>query len=352
MKNSLTKIWQHRYFLLFVFLFVYTQVIYIRIAIRRVINIHIFDIDGPVAVFITLCPLFLIIAYFIKRRQKPEGFSIKEILKIFFISILVYSLIGMIVMTTFAFIAGTMEQNFGGVLNTLVILEFLMNSFIYGGFFLAYYYYRQNIANQQQLIESNQALSESRINQLKAQLNPHFLFNNLNVLDQLISENKEKASDFLNEFAEIYRYVLQISDKKLVPINEELDFAEKYFNLIKHKYGKAYQLKIKFEDITGEVVPLTLQLLLENAVRHNLGTEQNPIYIEITINEKITVSNNVVPKHITHTSGKGLNNLKEQYALLSNEQIKIETSDKKFTVITPIIPLHASGGNGQRSTII
>jgi sensor histidine kinase YesM len=243
------------------------------------------------------------------------------------------------VMITIIFVVALIfgKKYFGETENFITIVT-LLNWVIFGSFFFVYRYYMKNKEHQNLLIAYHKAFSESRFNQLKAQLNPHFLFNNLNVLDQLIAEDKNKASDFLNEFAEIYWYVLQVSDKILVPISEELAFAEKYFNLIKYKYGGAYQLKITSENIKGEIVPLTIQLQIENAVRHNLGTESEPVHIEVYIGKKIIVTNNVVSKHYTrHTSGKALSNLKEQYALLSNDSIGIEKSDEKFTVITPII---------------
>jgi LytS/YehU family sensor histidine kinase len=189
------------------------------------------------------------------------------------------------------------------------------------------------------LANYHQALNESKIHQLKAQLNPHFLFNNLNVLDQLIEEDKHKASDFLNEFAEIYRYVLQASDKKLISLNEELAFAEQYFRLIQHKYGHAYQLNIEHNYNNGYIVPLTLQLLIENAVQHNLGTEENLVIITINVGENICTSNNInLKRNVKTTNGRALSNLKEQYKLLTKKPIEIEQSDNTFSVIIPIIP--------------
>jgi sensor histidine kinase YesM len=340
MKNFLNKIKQHLGFLFFVFLFAYIMVIYTRIMARRVIDISTFEIWAVFGLFLSACVLFLVIAFFIKCWQKSAVFTKKEMLKIFCTSIFVFLFVINVTSFLIALKFGTIERNFNKEEVTFNTFFFLLNGIIFGSFFLVYYYYRKNKKQQKQLITYNQALSESRINQLKMQLNPHFLFNNLNVLDQLIEEDKCKASDFLNEFAEIYRYVLQVSDKKLVPISEELTFVEKYFNLIKHKYGNAYQLKIESKNIKGEIVPLTLQLLVENAVNHNLGTELKPVHIEIYIDEKIIVSNNIIPKqHTKHTSGRALNNLKEQYALLSNDRIEIEKSDKNFIVTLPIIPI-------------
>src|SRR5690606_31605746 len=174
--------------------------------------------------------------------------------------------------------------------------------------------------HQQQLANYQKILSESKVWQLKTQLNPHFLFNNLNVLDQLIEEDRHKASNFLNEFAEIYRYVLQASDKKLISLNEELAFTQQYFGLIQHKYGSAYQLNIETKNYAGFIVPLSLQLLIENAIQHNLGTEKEPVTINVKLNNSLIVSNNVIPKRRVKISvAIALNNLKEQYALLSNK---------------------------------
>ena len=343
MKNILTKIRQHRTFLLFVFLFVYTQTVYTRIMIRGVINIRIFDIDGPIGIFISVCLLFLIMTFFIKCWQKSTTFSTKEMLKIFSVSLFLYLLIMITLTFVVALIFGSIERNFGKFENMVTVFGTLLNGIIYGSFFLMYYYYRKNKKQQEELVTYHQALSENRINQLKAQLNPHFLFNNLNVLDQLIEEDKHKASDFLNEFAEIYRYVLQVSDKKLIPISEELAFAENYFYLIKHKYGNAYQLKIENKNIKGEIVPLTLQLLIENAVSHNFGTEKKPVHIEVHIGKELIISNNIIPKqHTKHTSGRALSNLKEQYTLLSNNRVEIKKNDTNFTVTIPIIHIQES----------
>lgn len=164
------------------------------------------------------------------------------------------------------------------------------------------------------------------------------MFNNLNILDQLIEEDKDKASAFLNEFAEIYRYVLAFSDQKLIPIADELEFIQRYFNIIKHKYGEAYTLEIAQHKIVGFIVPLTLQLLIENAVQHNLGQAEKPIHIKLVLDKEITVSNNMVPKRIKKPhSGRGLKNLKEQYAFLSAQQLKIWQSAEEFVVTIPVI---------------
>lgn len=337
MKNIIFKIYQNRYFLLFILLFAYVQSIYTRISVRQKINAYTFTPEAAIGSLCAASLLFLVILFFIRKWHRSDVFSNGVMLKIFASSLIVYVLIMQLSSFIIAFTFNTIERNFNQHTLFLSLFSDFLYGFIYGSFFLVYYYYRTNKKHHQQLANYNQALAESRINHLKTQLNPHFLFNNLNILDQLIEEDKHKASDFLNEFAEIYRYVLQASDIKFISIHSELDFAEQYFKLIRHKYGNAYELNIENKNTNGFIIPLTLQLLIENAVKHNLGTAKNQIVINIHINEKILVSNNTNLKRNNKTSGKALSNLKEQYKLLTREPMKIQQNENLFIVAIPII---------------
>lgn len=338
MKNILPKIYEHRHFLLFILLFGYVQTIYKRIAVRQDINAYTFTPDAAIAKLLGTGILFLIILFFIRNWQKTEVFETKNMLKIFSTSLLVY--IGSMLLISFliALGFGNVERNFNSHALTISVFSFFLDGLIYGSFFLAYYYFQISKKHQLKLTSYNKALAASKISQLQNQLNPHFLFNNLNVLDQLIEEDKHKASDFLNEFAEIYRYVLQSTDNELVRIEDELDFAQQYFNLIHYKYGKRYQLEIKINNAKGFIVPMTLQLIIENAVQHNLGTEENPVCIQINIDKNIIVSNNNnLKRNSKSTSGRALKNLKEQYSLLSEKPILIHQTENDFSVEVPII---------------
>jgi sensor histidine kinase YesM len=340
MKKSFFKIKGNQHFFLFILLFAYLQSIYSRILVRGDLNIYNFTPEAAIAKLIEVGILFFILYFFIKNWQKSDAFSVKEMIKIFSSSLLVYLLVIQSLFLIISFVFGNIEKNFNWNTICLSSLTSFIDGFIYGSFIFAYYYYLKNKKNQEELATYNLALSESRINQLKTQLNPHFLFNNLNVLDQLIEEDKHKASEFLNEFADIYRYVLQATDKKLVTIQEELAFAKQYFKLIQHKYGTAYQLKI--ESIgSGYIVPLTLQLLVENAIQHNFGSTDNPICIKIEATDTIiSISNNSIPKRSSKTtSGRALQNIKEQYKLLTHDPIVIQKSDNEFSLIIPIIRL-------------
>ncbi|VXB51296.1 conserved membrane hypothetical protein [Flavobacterium sp. 9AF] len=333
------KIKEHRYFLYFIFLFGYAQSIQIRYLIRRELSGYLFTPEAAISSFISSCIFFSIILYLIKKWQKKNPFSIKNAIKTFSIAILIYLAIINLIGFAIAFLFNNIERNFNTETLTHAIVSYFMDAIIYGSFFLAYYYHLHNKKYLKQLNSYSNALSESKIKQLKTQLNPHFLFNNLNVLDQLIEEDKNKASEFLNEFAEIYRYVLRVSDKKTIPLKEEIDFIKKYFSLIEHKYNLAFQLKIEEKEIIQNqlIVPLALQILIENAIKHNIGNEKNPIKIVIKIDKEITVSNNLNIKQVPLSSGKGLENLKEQYLLLSKNKIQIIKTQDNFTVILPLI---------------
>ena len=338
MKKAINKVHQNRYFLLFILVFAYIQSVYSRISVRRHVDVYIFTPEAGLATLIGAGILFLIILFFIRKWQTSDEITIQIMLKIFGTSLLVFVVSMQLIGFLIALVFDKIEQNFNQQTLILSLFSNFLDGVIYGSFFLAYYYYDRNRKYLKKLAIYNQVLAENKINQLKNQLNPHFLFNNLNVLDQLIEEDKHKASDFLNEFAEIYRYVLQVSDKELIDIEEEVGFANQYFKLIQHKYGNAYQLNIDRKTTKGFIVPLTLQLLIENAVQHNLGRIENPVIICINIEEAILVANNRnLKRNPKPVSGRALKNLKEQYALLSENSIEINHSDKHFSVTIPII---------------
>lgn len=340
MKNYIAFIRKHRIFLLFIVLFAYAQSVHARLLIWNNLTIYIFTPDAAFGTLIDVCILYSIILFFIRKWQESTIFHTMEMIRIFASSLLVYLLVthsfGLIISILFQ----NIERNFNPETFSRVSFSRMLDGCIYGSFLLAYYYFQKNKNHQQKLSVYHQSMAENRIKQLKTQLNPHFLFNNLNVLDQLIQEDKHKASDFLYEFSEIYRYVLQASDKPITLISEEVVFAEQYFALIQHKYGKAYQLKNRLSNINGYIIPLTLQLLIENAVQHNLGTEEQPVVIaiEVVSDNRFQVTNNLqAKKHSKTTSGRALNNLREQYAIMTEQNIEVLKTSTHFSVTIPAI---------------
>ncbi len=176
---------------------------------------------------------------------------------------------------------------------------------------------------------------------LKNQIDPHFLFNSLNVLSSLIDENPRQAQRFTSKMSKVYRYVLEQRDKALVPLQEELDFAESYLTLLKLRFedGLSYTITNNSTNEELKIVPLSLQLLLENAVKHNKVNETNPLEITIHItNERIEISNLLKPKEVYKKSTKvGLQNIVERYRLLTEQEVHITETAEKFIVSLPLL---------------
>jgi len=196
---------------------------------------------------------------------------------------------------------------------------------------------------QGHVLQLQKAQAESELRRLKAQLDPHFLFNNLNVLRGLIQQDPAAASDYLDRLAALYRFLIRYQHEDVVLVAEELQFAEQYIYLLRRRFGKAYEfrqeLPASVSTTTLLLVPSTVQLLLENAVKHNAGDEDDPliIYLEAT-SASLTVRHARRPKHTPIDSGgTGLTNLRERYALLFGEEILVEATPATFAVTVPLI---------------
>ena len=196
---------------------------------------------------------------------------------------------------------------------------------------------KQEVVEQKLIAKSANAQFES----LKNQLDPHFLFNSLNVLDSLIEENPELAQRFTNSMSKIYRYVLEQKDKELVSVEEEIDFAKTYCELLKTRFEDAvtFEFNISDEDKKGFVVPLSLQLLLENSIKHNFATSSKPLNIKIFVeNQNLIIENNLQTRELPNKStGVGLANIVSRYNLLTNRNVFVEKSEDFFRVKLPIL---------------
>ena len=169
---------------------------------------------------------------------------------------------------------------------------------------------------------------------LKNQVNPHFLFNSLNTLASLAYTDANKTNFFAKKLSSVYRYFLTTSEKPSVTLAEEMTFVETYFQLEKIRFGESLQLRIRIpaEAQGKSVIPTSIQMLVENAIKHNINTEQSPLVIEITSSgNTITVSNNYQPRQNVKGNRMGLRNLRQQY-FLKGKAIHIEQSESTFAV--------------------
>lgn len=184
--------------------------------------------------------------------------------------------------------------------------------------------------------------AQYRYLKLKRQVNPHFLFNSLNILDCLVCEEKtEQASMYIHKLAGIYRYMIRSEDEELVPLREELVFVNLYVDLLNVRFPEGFEVKIEVreEDMSRFVLPCSIQLLIENATKHNAVSPDNPLVITIGSNgNSVCVSNNVVPK-ITRTQSTGLGHkyIRQQYVDISGKEIEIRNSDGVYCVTLPLL---------------
>lgn len=175
---------------------------------------------------------------------------------------------------------------------------------------------------------------------LKNQINPHFLFNSLNTLASIIATDQDSAIKFTTKFAKMYRSILEHGEQKLIPLERELDLIENFIYLQKTRFGDQLKLKLEIKDKAYALPPFSLQLLVENAIKHNIISATQPMEILITQEgEKLVISNAIVPRVSTETStGIGLKNLASRYQLLIQKDIAISQDKDVFKVILPLIP--------------
>lgn len=192
--------------------------------------------------------------------------------------------------------------------------------------------------------ELNQAVMDAELQSLKLQIDPHFVFNNLSVLSELILDDQQLGYEYAENFSKIYRYLLINSKKNTILLEEELKFLDSYIFLIKQRFGDAVQFEIAIDKESEQLYmpPLTLQLLVENALKHNKTNKKAPLSVHIYTNtqQELKVENDYLPiQNVSNSSGIGLKNIIRRYHLLSDREPRILQDEKTFTVVVPLIRL-------------
>lgn len=195
-------------------------------------------------------------------------------------------------------------------------------------------------AHEKQLLERMQLLQE--FENLKQRVNPHFLFNCFNTLLALIGENKQQAEIFLDELSKVYRYLLRNNETNMSTLQQELNFIQSYARLLKTRYGNGFDLTMEIESslATYELPSLTLQLLVENVIKHNIISKQNPVHISIiaTRSGRLVIENTLRKRlKKAESSGIGLTNIKDKYKLLNRTDVLVEETSDRFIVSLPLL---------------
>ncbi len=258
---------------------------------------------------------------------------------------LIAGLVGMVVYTVlavngliyffhFAFDFNVGNQLYGTYYSTIII-TLIITMFMTGRSFLINW--RESAVDAERLKKESVA---AQYESLKNQVNPHFLFNSLNALTNLVYEDQDKAARFIKQLSEVYRYVLDTRDKELVSLAEEVKFLDSYLYLQQIRFGEKLNLKVSLENGQGRVAPLALQMLIENAIKHNVIAEDQPLYINVRMESGfIIVENNMQKKNIPGegSSGIGLENIQKRYEFLCNQKVVVENTGDTFRVKLPVI---------------
>ncbi|OXA93184.1 histidine kinase [Flavobacterium hercynium] len=300
--------------------------------------------------FFLYCMLYSVVLYivnaslfeYLDKVFKTDRFTPKRILigfiSSFFISLFVILLLRIFTQVIIekrpivSFLANERIGNYieSSVITFIVLLIFHSLHF--------YKLYQENKVTQQKIIAGT---ANAKFESLKNQIDPHFLFNSLNVLSSLIEENPDNAQRFTTSLSKIYRYVLEQKDKELVSVEDELSFAKTYMNLLKMRFENSlfYEIPTTNIDSEAKVVPLSLQLLLENTVKHNVVSEQKPLHIRIFIDgDYLAIQNDFQKKEVLQDrQGVGLQNIVNRYGLITNRKVSIEENKETFTVRIPIL---------------
>jgi LytS/YehU family sensor histidine kinase len=188
------------------------------------------------------------------------------------------------------------------------------------------------------------ARAEAELEALKNQIDPHFIFNSLNTLSHLIESAPAKAKQFNDNLADVYRYILQNKARELVLLREEMTFLNDYFSLLRIRFEDAVQLQVYVQEAWLDqylIPPISLQILIENAIKHNEFSDAMPLLIYIKMhNDELIITNQVRKKVLRKTSSRiGLNNLGERYKLTTNKEITVQEAASDFTVSLPVLKI-------------
>lgn len=239
-------------------------------------------------------------------------------------------------LVNFTFNGSSAFQNNPEILNSAIFIV-LWNSIVVLLIEIFFYSQRQIEAEKTIAIIEKEKI-QYQYETLKAQINPHFLFNSLNVLASLAYEDATKANLFAKKMSSVYRYVLLTNERPTVTLKEELAFLDAYMFLEEIRFGDNLQISLNNQaDLSRKVIPVSLQLVVENAVKHNIATVHQPLTVKIEITEKeIRISNNLQQRAHVESNGMGLKNLQKQYAL-HNKTIDVLKTETHFIVNLPFL---------------
>ncbi len=202
--------------------------------------------------------------------------------------------------------------------------------------------YRQQWTEAEELRRTSE---QAQLQLIRNQVNPHFLFNNLNVLSGMVIKDNPEANRFIEAFSKVYRYILSNQQKELVELRSELEFIQPYLFLLHKRFEEGLSVSIDIPEnyMSWHVVPAALQMLIENAIKHNVVSRQKPLHIDIRINgnHSLQVKNNLQPRIMKEASTRiGLQNIRKRYELISGHSVRVSHTHETFEVNLPLLQLN------------
>lgn len=292
--------------------------------------------------FFIVFPLVYFDLILINNLDKKFNWSsslYKRIIIELLISILIASVPSLLV-TVLVNAISPYQEGISVIIIKNILITAVINIIITAGLEVYNYFNNWQATKHKAMVLENELLS-LKFESLKNQLNPHFLFNSLNVLASLIKKDAVAAEKFVEKFSDVYRYVLHTSDKYIVSLSEETAFCKLYLELQEYRFGRyltySFDIDSKYQDFY--IPPLSVQLSVENAIKHNIINEDNPLKVNIfTKDECIFVVNDYNPKESGQSSkGYGIENIRKRYAYLSDKIPAFGINDNKFEVVLPLM---------------
>ncbi len=224
----------------------------------------------------------------------------------------------------------------------MLVGNFIFTSVIYhlyiSALTLAYLSFKESAKFSTNLFNVEKEKEMLQFKMLQKNLEPHFLFNNLSVLSGMIKKSPAEVDTFIDNFADVYRYYLNHNNQELVALEKELEFLKKYISLMQKRFKNAYSFEILIADHIGFILPCALQLAVENAIKHNSGSNERPLHIVICRNkDAIQISNDFRPVDFTQGSQLGNRFLQKSYELNFSKTVTFEQTENKYTVTIPLI---------------
>lgn len=298
-------------------------------------------INWSVSLFFTLCNWFIIRRMIIFLRKKFPAFR-DDVKRIILLFLAIVSTVVLVDFTGNMLLSGIFGTTYNPVSRSEILLPIIIISTMTMAIYEAIYYYirlKKSIREEEQ---AKQVIVQAQLDALRNQAQPHFLFNSLNTLRDIIDQNsREDAREFVDKLSDVYRFILDSGNADLIPLSAELRFARAYIHIQSERFGANLIVNWTIPEtaLNAMIVPMSLQLLLENAIKHNIVSKAKPLIIHVEVrNNTLTVRNKLQPKSTQIPStGIGLKNIEKRYALIAHRSLEIKNDGGQFMVSVPLL---------------